>query len=68
MLANTYAEEPTGEYRQQTTPVGQFPPMPSGCTICTAMSGSGAHDDFWHDNHDGAPRGWQCLHRKVRDA
>jgi formylglycine-generating enzyme required for sulfatase activity len=36
-----FASEPKGQYREETTPVGQFPPNAFDYTICMAMYGNG---------------------------
>ncbi|MGK7874143.1 MAG: SUMF1/EgtB/PvdO family nonheme iron enzyme [Xenococcaceae cyanobacterium] len=52
--SNTYANEPSGESRGETTPVGQFPPNSFGLYDLHGNVDEWCADE-WHENYQGAP-------------
>ncbi|MGB6301346.1 MAG: formylglycine-generating enzyme family protein [Rivularia sp. (in: cyanobacteria)] len=64
--SSTYANEAKGEYREKTTPVGQFPPNAFGLYDMHGNLDEWCLDDY-HDNYEGAPTDGSAWFDKEND-
>ena len=64
--SHTFADESKGEYREKTTPLGQFPPNAFGLYD---MHGN-VYEwccDTWHNNYEGAPKDGNIWIDKIEN-
>ncbi|MBE9143554.1 formylglycine-generating enzyme family protein [Planktothrix mougeotii LEGE 06226] len=63
---STYADEPKGKYRKETTPVGKFPPNAFGLYDLHGNVWEWCADP-WHDNYEKAPTGGEVWDEQNKN-